>query len=169
MPGTPAQEAAVREVVADAGKYRSDPERFLPLHAPDVEIVNFGGRRVAGREALGEAMRAALASPLADVAHHRGDHRGRFPREGVAVVAAVKRVHGAREEPDGDGPALPAASGQLTYLLVEEGGRRLAYLARADRRDHVLTACRAPGEGCRWRPAVLFCMVKEQSDPVRTP
>ncbi|MEU7374208.1 SgcJ/EcaC family oxidoreductase [Streptomyces albidoflavus] len=118
MPGTPAQEAAVREVVADAGKYQSDPERFLPLHTPDVEIVNFGGRRVAGREALGEAMRAALASPLADVATTVEITGVRFPREGVAVVAAVKRVHDAREEPDGG--ALPATSGQLTYLLVEE-------------------------------------------------
>ncbi|MEU0121541.1 SgcJ/EcaC family oxidoreductase [Streptomyces albidoflavus] len=96
MTGTPAQEAAVREVVADAGKYQSDPERFLPLHTPDVEIVNFGGRRVAGREALGEAMRAALASPLADVATTVEITGVRFPREGVAVVAAVKRVHDAR-------------------------------------------------------------------------
>ncbi|MFE7671111.1 YybH family protein [Streptomyces albidoflavus] len=117
MPGTPAQEAAVREVVADAGKYQSDPDRFLPLHTPDVEIVNFGGRRVAGRE----AMRAALASPLADVVTTVEITGVRFPREGVAVVAAVKRVHDAREEPDGGGPALPATSGQLTYLLVEEG------------------------------------------------
>ncbi|MBT2881318.1 DUF4440 domain-containing protein [Streptomyces albidoflavus] len=132
MFGTPAQEAAVREVVADAGKYQSDPEHFLPLHTPDVEIVNFGGRRVAGREALGEAMRAALASPLAEamraalasplaeVATTVEITGVRFPREGVAVVAAVKRVHDARKEPDGGGPALPATSGQLTYLLVEE-------------------------------------------------
>ncbi|AMM11264.1 MULTISPECIES: SgcJ/EcaC family oxidoreductase [Streptomyces] len=119
MFGTPAQEAAVREAVADAGKYQSDPEHFLPLHTPDVEIVNFGGRRVAGREALGEAMRAALASPLAEVATTVEITGVRFPREGVAVVAAVKRVHDARKEPDGGGPALPATSGQLTYLLVE--------------------------------------------------
>ncbi|MFE6718359.1 YybH family protein [Streptomyces albidoflavus] len=118
MPGTPAQEAAVREVAADAGKYQSDPDRFLPLHTADVEIVNFGGRRVAGRE----AMRAALASPLADVVTTVEIAGVRFPREGVAVVAAVKRVHDAREEPDGGGPALPATSGQLAYLLVEEGG-----------------------------------------------
>ncbi|MGA5295575.1 YybH family protein [Streptomyces koyangensis] len=121
MPGTPAQEAAVREVVADAGKYQSDPDRFLPLHTADVEIVNIGGRRVAGREALGEAMRAALASPLGDVVTAVEITGVRFPCEGVAVVAAVKRVHDAREEPDGGGPALPAASGQLTCLLVEEG------------------------------------------------
>ncbi|MEU2960777.1 SgcJ/EcaC family oxidoreductase [Streptomyces albidoflavus] len=122
MSGAPAREAAVREVVADAGRCQSDPERFLPLRTPDVEIVNFGGRRVAGREALGVAMRAALASPLADVVTTVEITGVRFPGEGVAVVAAVKRVHDARREPDGGGPAHPVVSGQLTYLLVEEGG-----------------------------------------------
>ncbi|MFD5027331.1 YybH family protein [Streptomyces sp. NPDC058373] len=129
MPGTSAQEAAVREVVADAGRCQSDPDRFLPLHAPDVEIVKFGGRRVVGREALEAAMRAALASPMADVTtaveitgfrFPRRGHGGPLPREGVAVVAAVKRARDARGVAAEGGPALPAASGQLTCLLVEE-------------------------------------------------
>ncbi|WDV33207.1 SgcJ/EcaC family oxidoreductase [Streptomyces sp. AD16] len=166
MSGTPAQEAAVREVVADAGRCQSDPERFLPLHTPDVEIVNFGGRRVAGREALGVAMRAALASPLADVVTTVEIAGVRFLSEGVAVVAAVKRVHDARREPDGGGPAPPSPrdSSPTCWWRAGPGASR-------SRRPPRPRSDGAPGagRGRRWRPAVLFCMVKEQSDPVRSP
>lgn len=114
MPNVSVREAAVREVATAATTYQGDPDRFLPPHTPDVEIVNFGGRRVLGREALGEAMRAALASPMADVT--TVEIAGvRFPREGVAVVAAVKHVRDARDGAAEEWRISPAQTAPTTF------------------------------------------------------
>lgn len=110
--------AAVRQVIEDAGKYQSDLEQFVPLHTADVNIVNFGGRRVQGRETLRQAMAAALASPLADVVTRIEIEDIRFLRPDVALVACVKHVFDGRDvEQEG---SLPASSGRLTYVLTEE-------------------------------------------------
>ncbi|RMI43255.1 SgcJ/EcaC family oxidoreductase [Streptomyces triticirhizae] len=124
---TPEDEAAIRQLVADASAHQSDVERFLALHTADATVVNFGGRRVAGRDALEAAMRAALASPLADVTTTVEIEAVRLIRPDVAIVASIKNVY------DGRGPGaegeeaapLPASSGRLTYVLVREdnGGR----------------------------------------------
>ncbi|MGS2647090.1 SgcJ/EcaC family oxidoreductase [Streptosporangium sp. G12] len=117
------EDAAIRRVVADAVKFQSDVDRFISLHAAEAAVVNFGGRRVAGRDALAEAMRRALASSLADVTTTAEIEDIRFLREDVAIVASVKHVHDRRRE-SGDAPvsALPATSGRLTYVMVKEDG-----------------------------------------------
>jgi uncharacterized protein (TIGR02246 family) len=89
---------AIRAVVAQAIEAQNDPESLLALHHADAVIVNFGGRRVLGREAFGEAMRAALTTPS------------------VAIVSAIKTVHDGR--PNQDGSPLPASAGALTYVVV---------------------------------------------------
>ncbi|MEW2386814.1 SgcJ/EcaC family oxidoreductase [Streptomyces venezuelae] len=116
--------AAIRQVVADASEFQNDVERFLPLFTADTTVVNFGGRRVAGRDALEEVMRQALASPLADVVTTVEEEDIRFVRDDVAIVASIKRVSDGRR-PGGDGEAvapLPASAGRLTHVLVKEDG-----------------------------------------------
>jgi uncharacterized protein (TIGR02246 family) len=84
-------------------------------------IVNFGGRRVRGREAIHRAMRAALATPLADVATSQTVEGIRFVRPDVAIVECVKRIHD-RRDPDAEGSAPLADRGMLTFVVVERDG-----------------------------------------------
>ncbi|MEU1116329.1 MULTISPECIES: SgcJ/EcaC family oxidoreductase [unclassified Streptomyces] len=115
---------AIRQLVDAAVASQSDPDRFLPLHTADTSVVNFRGRRVAGREALDAAMRQALASPLADVVTTVEVEDIRLIRDDVALVASVKHVSD-RRRPGADGdPVTPlhATSGRLTYVLVKEAG-----------------------------------------------
>jgi uncharacterized protein (TIGR02246 family) len=111
---------AIRRLVADAVEFQNNVDRFIPLHSAEVTIVNFGGRRVSGRDALTEAMRQALATPLADVTTTVDIEDIRFLRDDVAIVACVKRVFDGR---DSAATALPATTGQLTYVMVEDGDR----------------------------------------------
>lgn len=116
---------AIRRVVDEAQQLQNDVEGFTDLLAEDVVIVNFGGRRVRGRSAVREAMTAALATPLADVATTHEIEQIRFLRPDVAVVDCVKHVHDNRTPPAGaadDEPPL-RRRGALTFVLVEEDGR----------------------------------------------
>lgn len=116
---------AVRRVVGEAQRLQDDVDGFTDLLAEDVVIVNFGGRRVRGRSAVREAMAAALATPLADVATTHEIEQIRFLRPDVAVVDCVKHVHDNRTPPAGAGAGDPPLRrrGTLTFVLVEEGGR----------------------------------------------
>ncbi|WP_405020694.1 SgcJ/EcaC family oxidoreductase [Kitasatospora sp. NBC_00070] len=117
--------AAVRQVIEDAGTHQNDPAHFIPLHTAETSVVNFGGRRVQGRETLREAMTAALASPPADVLTRVEIEEIRFLRPDVALVACVKQVFDGRAA--GQAGALPASSGRLMYVLTEEAdGWRIA-------------------------------------------
>jgi uncharacterized protein (TIGR02246 family) len=107
---------AIRAVVAQAIEAQNDPESLLALHHADAVIVNFGGRRVLGREAFGEAMRAALATPLAAVTTEVEVRDIRPTTPSVAIVSAIKTVHDGR--PNQDGSPLPASAGALTYVVV---------------------------------------------------
>ncbi|MGW0431358.1 SgcJ/EcaC family oxidoreductase [Micromonospora sp. NPDC003197] len=117
------QIAAIRQLVADAEKHQNDPEPFLALHTAETIIVNIAGRRVLGRDALRQAMTAALASPLAQVRTRQEIVDVRFPAPGVALVSCTKHVSDDRDPggKDTSGASLPN-SGSLTYLLVEEQG-----------------------------------------------
>jgi uncharacterized protein (TIGR02246 family) len=82
-------------------------------------VVNIAGRRVLGRSALGTAMRAALASPLAHVTTTIDIDDIRYLRPDVAIVSCTKRVHDAR---DGEHDELPT-TGALTYVVERADGR----------------------------------------------
>ena len=110
---------AIRRVVAEAVEFQLDADRLIPLYTADVNVVNFGGRRVSGRETLAEAMRQALASPLADVKTRVEVQDITFLRDDVAIVACVKHVFDGR---DSATPPLPASMGRLTYVMANEGG-----------------------------------------------
>lgn len=119
---TPSEEdqAAIRELVSQAQEWQNTPERLLPLHTPDVVIVNLAGRQVLGRAAYGEAMAAALASPLREVRTRVEVVDIRLLTADTAVVSCVKTVYDGRSGAD-DSEMLPAA-GALTYTLVRTGG-----------------------------------------------
>jgi uncharacterized protein (TIGR02246 family) len=107
---------AIRQVVADAQTHQNDPGRFIPLHTADTSVVNFGGRRVLGRDALHQAMAKALTTPLAKVITTTAIEDIRFIRPDVAIVAGIKHVSDERE----GGAPLPSSSGWLTYVVVKE-------------------------------------------------
>jgi uncharacterized protein (TIGR02246 family) len=111
--------AEIRELVRQAQDTQFDPERFLALHTRDAVVVNIAGRRVLGRDALGKAMRAALASPLRDVVTTAEVEDVRLLAPGVALVACTKRVEDARPDRVDELPTL----GALTYVVVLEEGR----------------------------------------------
>ena len=111
--------AAIKQLVEDAAKYQNDPDLFLPLHANDVVIVNFAGKRVLGRNALEHAMRKALSGQLAKVVTTNVVENILFLRPDVAVVNCIKHVSDNRDSIDGKGVTLPAEKGALTYVLVK--------------------------------------------------
>jgi uncharacterized protein (TIGR02246 family) len=117
-----AESTAIRQVVADAQKHQNDPDRFIPLHTADTSIVNFMGRRVLGRDALHQAMKRALETPLANVINTVEIEDIRFIRPDVAIVASIKHVSDEREVSLRDDPSttLPSLSGWLTYVVVKE-------------------------------------------------
>lgn len=125
---TETDDQAIRAVVRQAAEAQSDPDRLLALHHPDAVIVNFGGRRVLGRDAFGAAMRDALASPLSDVTTEVEIRDIRLAAPTVAIVSAVKIVHDDRKPSDG-GP-LPASTGSLSYVLTKIGRDWLIALAQ---------------------------------------
>lgn len=102
-------------VVSAAQEAQVDPEVLLALHAPGAVIVNLAGRRVLGRDAFGEAMAAALASPLRDVLTEVTIEDIRAPTRDIAVVSCTKLVHDRRAAEPGVG--LPDR-GALTYVMV---------------------------------------------------
>jgi uncharacterized protein (TIGR02246 family) len=113
--------AAIRRVVAEAEKQQSDTDRFLALHTPDVVLVNFGGRRVFGKDALRQAMEQALQTPMARVFTKQEVEDVRFVRPDVAIVSCVKYISDEREASSKAdlGVSLPE-KGSLTYVLVRE-------------------------------------------------
>jgi uncharacterized protein (TIGR02246 family) len=110
---------AIKQLVQDAAKYQNDPNLFLPLHANDVVIVNFAGRRVLGLNSLEHAMRKALSSQLSKVVTTNVVENILFLRPDVALVNCIKHVADNRDSVEDKGAALPAEKGALTYVLVK--------------------------------------------------
>ncbi|TCN38407.1 uncharacterized protein (TIGR02246 family) [Kribbella orskensis] len=107
-------EAAIRELVAQADRAQSDAAVLPGLHLEQMAIVNIAGRRLLGREAFAEAMSAALASSLKDVQTSVEIVDIRVVATDVALVSCIKTVHDNRQDSEG---ALPLA-GALTYVVV---------------------------------------------------
>ena len=125
MDRTPTEQdtVAIRELVERAQATQMDVEPFLALHTDDTVIVNFGGRRVAGKAALREAMTAALATPLAQVTTTLEVHDISPIRPDVAIVSATKLVTDERGEGD-----TFASRGSATFVVVDDAdaGWRIA-------------------------------------------
>ncbi|QGG95639.1 YybH family protein [Actinomarinicola tropica] len=113
----------IGRLVDQLNEQQFDVEEFLALHTDDVIIVNFGGRRVTGKDALREAMSAALGSSLAKVTTTVEVHDVHFVRPDVALVNATKYVSDER-----DGDEAFASTGSSTYVVTrdERSGWRVA-------------------------------------------
>lgn len=107
---------AVSALVADAQSAQSDTPKLLSLHAPGTVIVNIAGRRVLGRDAFGDAMTAALASPLKDVRTEVTIDDVRAANRDTVVVSCTKVVRDGRPTSDVQG-AIPTV-GALTYVMT---------------------------------------------------
>ena len=116
---TRADDDAIRQVIAASVAAQSDVESFIPLHTEAVAVVNFGGRRVLGRDALRQAMEQALATPFAQVFTTVDIEDIRYLRPDVALASGTKHIADEREDPD---PSL-AATGSVTFTLLEDEGR----------------------------------------------
>ena len=107
-------EQAIRTLVQQASDAQNDPDVLIPLHTRDAIIVNFFGRRVLGRDAFEQAMRAALSSPLRDVATDVEIIDLRPVTDSVVLVSCIKTVRDMRE--DRSAAELPGSVGALTYV-----------------------------------------------------
>jgi uncharacterized protein (TIGR02246 family) len=121
---------AIRAVVADAETRQSDAEGFSQLLTEDVALVNFGGRRVLGKDNVREAMRQSLKTPFADVYTKNEVVDVRFLRPDVAVVSCVKHISDKREPSEKEDTAPLSEQGSLTFVLVKEQGSWLIALSQ---------------------------------------
>jgi uncharacterized protein (TIGR02246 family) len=121
---------AIRAVIADADRHQSDAERFTQLLTEDVALVNFGGRRVLGRDNVHQAMRQALDTPMANVYTRNEVVDVRFLRPDVAVVSCIKHISDEREPSAGDSDVAPSERASSTFVLVREQGSWLIALVQ---------------------------------------
>jgi uncharacterized protein (TIGR02246 family) len=122
--------AAIRAVVADADSLQSDAEGFAQLLTEDVALVNFGGRRVLGKDDVRQAMTEALKTPLADVYTKNEVVDVRFLRPDVALVSSVKQIFDERDTSAKDANAPLSQQGSMTFVLVKERHNWLIALAQ---------------------------------------
>jgi uncharacterized protein (TIGR02246 family) len=118
---------AIRAVVADTEALQSDADGFARLLTEEVALVNFGGRRVLGRDNVRQAMRQALETPLAHVYTKTELVDVRFLRPDVALVSTIKHISDEREPTATDSNAPLPERGSQTFVLVRErDGWRIA-------------------------------------------
>jgi len=120
----------IRAVVAAAENFQSDADGFTQLLTEDVSLVNFGGRRVLGRDDLHQAMTQALKTPFAHVYTRNELVDVRFLRPDVALVSCIKHVSDEREPTAKDSNAPLSERGSLTFVLVKEESNWLIALAQ---------------------------------------
>jgi uncharacterized protein (TIGR02246 family) len=113
---------AIRAVIADTEALQSDAEGFARFLTEDAALVNFGGRRVLGRDRIRQAMREALKTPFAHVYTKTEVVDLRFLRPDVALVSCIKHISDEREPEERDSNAPLSERGSQTFVLVRERG-----------------------------------------------
>ncbi|MER5972425.1 SgcJ/EcaC family oxidoreductase [Streptomyces sp. NPDC002055] len=114
-------EKRIRDLVARTEKAQIDPDVLPALHTSDLVLINFGGRRLFGREVFASAMTEALASPLKDIRTVLEVNDIRFATPDVAIVSLTKTVHDERSEAEDSSESEPPLTGVLTYVLTRAG------------------------------------------------
>ncbi|MFD3683908.1 SgcJ/EcaC family oxidoreductase [Nocardiopsis sp. NPDC058631] len=117
LPDRDTDERRIRDLVARADLTQNDPVALPALHTSDVVIINFGGRRLFGREAFTSAMAEALSTPLKDVRTALRVDDIRFVTRDVALVSLTKTVFDERPEAKSSAPM----EGVMSCTLVREG------------------------------------------------
>jgi uncharacterized protein (TIGR02246 family) len=121
---------AIRAVVADAETLQSDADGFVRLLTEDVALVNFGGRRVLGRDNVHEAMRRALETPFAQVYTKHEIVDVRYLRPDVVLVSCIKHISDEREPSAKETDSPLSERGSQTFVLVKEQNEWLIALAQ---------------------------------------
>jgi uncharacterized protein (TIGR02246 family) len=117
-------------VIADTEALQSDADGFARLLTENVALVNFGGRRVLGRDNVHHAMRQALETPFVQVFTKTEVVDVRFLRPDVALVSCIKHISDERESAARDSEAPLSGRGSQTFVLVRERGNWLVALAQ---------------------------------------
>jgi uncharacterized protein (TIGR02246 family) len=117
-------------VIADTEALQSDADGFARLLTENVALVNFGGRRVLGRDNLHRAMRQALETPFAQVFTKTEVVDLRFLRPDVALVSCIKHISDERESAARGSDAPLSERGSQTFVMVRERGKWLVALAQ---------------------------------------
>jgi uncharacterized protein (TIGR02246 family) len=115
----------IRALVQAAHAAQNDVDALMQLHTESVSIINFGGRRLFGRDTFRGAMAQALSSDLRDVPTSVTVDRIELLADGTAVVSCTKTVDDQRES--NEHAPLLSKLGMLTYVVVKDAaGWRIA-------------------------------------------
>lgn len=113
---------AIRQLIAVAEQLQNDVAGFPDLFTEDGVVVNYGGRRVRGRETLREAMAAALNSPLAHIATKHEVRDVTLLRPDLALADVIKHVSDGRPEEVKQATGAFDGRGQMSFVLLKEEG-----------------------------------------------
>jgi uncharacterized protein (TIGR02246 family) len=117
---------SIRKVIANTETFQNDVQQFTDLVTDDVVLVNIAGRRVMGRAALYDAMKAALDTPLAKVFTTTEVDDIRFLTPDVALASCTKHISDQRSE-----KADPVTDkGRMTFTLVRQQDKWLVASAQ---------------------------------------
>ncbi|MGV9884848.1 SgcJ/EcaC family oxidoreductase [Streptomyces sp. NPDC003006] len=119
LPTNDIDKKRIRELVVRTEEAQTDPDALPALHTSDLVLINFGGRRLFGRETFTSAMADALSSPLKDIRTALEVNDIRFATPDVAIVSLTKTIHDERSEAE-DSSQLPL-TGVLTYVMTRAG------------------------------------------------
>jgi len=126
-PDEATSEAEIRRLVDAAVEHQSDVDPFLALHDDDIVLVNFAGRRVIGKAALGAAMTEGLKTRLANVRTRNEIMDITFVDADTAVVSCLKRI--TDENSDAQEGSIPTEA-SLTYVVTRRSATWLIALAQ---------------------------------------
>jgi uncharacterized protein (TIGR02246 family) len=113
---------AIRKVVSDLEAQQSDLDGFTQLLTHDAVLINIAGRRVRGRDQIYAAMKAGLATPMAQVLTRHEIEDVRLLRPDVALVSCNKYVDDQR----GEGHPVMPAEARMTLVLLKDQDTWLA-------------------------------------------
>lgn len=106
---------SIEQVVADAERFQSDPEKFSQLLMPDVVLVNVAGIRLIGRDEVYRAMKTAMTTALANIIT-KNNEAGyiTFLRPDVALMSGTKRIFTRSGDSFTEGATV-----RLTLVLIK--------------------------------------------------
>ena len=105
---------SIEQVVADAERFQSDPEKFSQLLTLDVVLVNVVGIRLIGRDEVYRAYKNAMTTSLANVITKNEVGHITFLRPDVALMSGTKRIF----TKSGDS-LTEEAKACLTFVLIK--------------------------------------------------
>lgn len=82
----------IHQLVSDAERFQSDPEKFVQLLAVDAILVNAAGLRIEGRDEIYKIMNKAVQTSLAEIRTKHKLQNIKFIRDDIALVTCIKEI-----------------------------------------------------------------------------